>query len=92
LRRIGKGSVTTETALFLRWPWVHRGKIRALFGGYVDLTVDRLVTLDDFSYYDGPVRLRRMIAKLVRWPLIGPLARAMLRNLVMIDTVSRKQA
>lgn len=92
LRRIGKSSVTTETALFLRWPWVHRGKLRAQFGGYTDLTVDRLILFDDFSYYDGPVRLRRLIAHCVRWPLVGPVARGLLRNLVMIDTVSRKQA
>lgn len=91
LRRLGKSSITSETALFLRWPWVHRNKLRGLFGDPVDLTVDRLVNLDDFSYYDGPVRLRKAIAKLVRMPLIGPVARAVLKNLVMIDTVSRKQ-
>ena len=92
LRLLGKSSITTETALFLRWPWEHRGKIGAQFDDTVDLTVDRLVDLDDYSYYDGPVRLRRAITALVRTPLIGPVARAALKNLVMIDTVSQKTA
>ena len=91
LRRLGKSSETSETALFLRWPWIHRRKIGAHFDHTVDVTVDRLVNFDDYSTYDGPVRFRQAITRVVRTPLIGPLARLALKNLVMIDTISRKR-
>jgi SAM-dependent methyltransferase len=91
LRLIGRASITSETALFLRWPWIHRMKINENFEDNTDVTVDRLVGLDDFTYYDGPVGLRRAISRLVRAPIIGPLAQSLLRNLMMIDTVSRKR-
>ncbi|MFP6757915.1 MAG: class I SAM-dependent methyltransferase [Alphaproteobacteria bacterium] len=91
LRRLGKSSETTETALFLRWPWIHRRKIGEHFHHNVDVTIDRLVGIDDYSTYDGPVRLRQAITRVVGMPLMGPLARRALKNLVMIDTVSRKR-
>ncbi len=91
LRRLGKGSITSESALFLRWPWIHRKKLREVFDHNTDLTIQRLVTFKDFSYYDGPVRLRKAIAQAVALPLVGPIARAALKNLVMIDTLSRKR-
>ena len=92
LRPLGRSSETSETALFLRWPWIHRRKISEHFDHNVDVTVDRLVNIDDYSTYDGPVRLRQAITRVVGTPLIGPLARLALKNLVMVDTVSRKRA
>lgn len=90
LRRIGKSSIVSEEALFLRWPWVHRRCIKGLYQNNEDLTVERLVGFDDFTGYDGPVRIRRLISYVVQLPVIGTLVSRVLRNLVMIDTLSRK--
>lgn len=90
LRLIGRSSVTAETALFLRWPWVHRRLVRRYLGNYEDQTVQRFADQSDLSHYEGPKGLRRAVAGLLRTPVLGPIARAVVRNIGMIDTVSRR--
>lgn len=92
LRLIGRSSVTAETALFLRWPWVHRRLVRRHLGGYEDRTLQRFARLSDLTHYEGPKGLRRAAAALLRVPLIGAMAGVIVRNVSMIDTVSRRPA
>jgi len=44
--------------------------------------------VSDPSYYDGPIRLRRLISTLIALPLIGGIAGAVLRHFVMLETLS----
>ena len=74
--------------LHLRWPWFHRRALKRHIGSCQDLTLERLKAVSDPSYYDGPIRLRRLISKLIALPLIGGIADAVLRNFVMLETLS----
>ncbi|MEN8198308.1 MAG: class I SAM-dependent methyltransferase, partial [Pseudomonadota bacterium] len=89
-RRFGEKADFVENQLFLRWPWVHRRAMRRHFGGCSDLTLDRLQALDRLDYYDGPAGLRRFVGQAVRTPVIGVPAGFLLKNLVMLDTLSVK--
>ena len=89
LRRMGRNMLVPETALFLRWPWVHRRMVQKHLGACEDRTLSRFMSVSDFSDYDGPRELRRRLAKLLGMPVIGAIARALLPNFVMLDTVSR---
>lgn len=90
LRLIGRSSITAETALFLRWPWIHRRLIRRYLGNLEDQTLDRFTRVTDLSHYEGPKGLRRRVAGLLKVPVIGFFARIFVRNISMIDTVSRR--
>ena len=74
--------------LHLRWPWFHRRALKRHIGSCQDLTLDRLKAVSDPSYYDGPIRLRRLISKFIALPLIGGIAGAVLRHFVMLETLS----
>lgn len=89
LKAMGRDVRTAEAALFLRWPWVHRRLARRAFGSLEDRTAQRMLRLASFDYYDGPVRLRRLLARIVRAPVIGRPLCAVLTQFVMMDTVSR---
>ena len=90
-RIFGSNIQFLEKRLFLRWPSEHRGKLAAHFDDWIDLTPERLRRLQKFDYYDGPVRLRRFFAWLVRLPGIGMSLARIVSNFVMMDTVAIKQ-
>lgn len=91
-RLTGKDPDYVESMLHLRSPRRHRAQTAAHIGACEDRTVQRLAGLTDFEDYEGSVALRRLIGGLVRLPLLGRLAGWMLRNFVMLDTVSVKPA
>jgi SAM-dependent methyltransferase len=57
--------------LHLRWPWVHMRMARKHIGPCTSLSQLRLMQLQQFDYYDGPVGVRRVLARLCGLPLIG---------------------
>lgn len=77
--------------LFLRSPGFHRRQVRRHIGTCEDITLARLARPVDPSYYDGPVRLRNLIRAAVTAPVFGPAMGHVLKNLVMIETVSVKR-
>lgn len=81
-----------ESILHLRSPRRHRAQTLAHIGTCEDRTVQRLAGLTDLEGYDGSVALRRLIGGLARLPVLGHLAGWVLRNFVMLDTVSVKLA
>ncbi len=76
--------------LFHRWPWHHRQKVTDHIGSCLDLTIERLRNTRDLDYYDGPVGVRRIINKVLDIPVIGRTIEPLLRNLVMLETLSEK--
>jgi len=74
--------------LHLRWPWFHRRALKRHIGSCQDLTLERLKTVTNPIYYDGSVRLRRLISTLITLPLLGVFAGAVLRHFVMLETLS----
>jgi SAM-dependent methyltransferase len=89
LRRMGRNMLVPETALFLRWPWVHRRLVRRHLGTCEDRTLIRFASVSDLSDYDGPRGLRRRLARFLDLPVVGTAVRRLLPNFVMLDTVSR---
>ena len=80
-----------ESILWLRWPWIHRSRMLRHVGSCEDRTIERLAGITKFEDYEKKNRgLRRFIGTLVRLPLFGALMAPILRNLVMLDTVSIK--
>ena len=77
--------------LFLRWPKFHREKLSQYIGEYTDVTKERLLQLQKIEYYDGPKNLRLIIAKLVKIPLIGNIFILLIKNFVMLRTVTIKK-
>jgi len=74
--------------LHLRWPWFHRRALKRHIGSCQDLTLERLKSVTNPSYYDGSIRLRRLISTMIALPLIGVFAGALLRHFVMLETLS----
>lgn len=74
--------------LHLRWPWIHRRALKRHIGSCRDLTLERLKAVTDPKYYDGSIRLRRLISTIIALPLVGPVAGSVLRHFVMLETVS----
>lgn len=89
-RRLGRASVTLVDHLFLRSPQYHRRAMQRHVGDYRDITALRISRPIDCRYYDGPIRLREMIGRLVRAPIVGDLFKRVLGQLMMLDTVSIK--
>lgn len=89
-RLCGKDPAYLDSMLHLRAPYVHRRQLISHIGTCEDVTLSRLTDVTDFPYYDGPVSLRRLVSAAVTAPLIGGLAGALFRQLVMLDTVSVK--
>ncbi len=74
--------------LHLRWPWFHRRALKRHIGSCQDLTLERLKAVRNPSYYDGSVRLRRLISMMIAVPVAGLIAGALLRHFVMLETLS----
>jgi SAM-dependent methyltransferase len=90
-RMLGRDSEVAREHLFLRMPGFHRRQMRLHFGHCLDVTDGRLRRLKIEGYYDGPARVRNLVGKLVNMPVLGAAATALLKNLLMIDTLSIKQ-
>ena len=92
-RRTGNDPDYIESILWLRWPWIHRGRMIRHIGNCEDRTIKRLAGITNLEDYEKKNRrLRRLIGALVRMPLLGALTASILRNFVMLDTVSIKPA
>lgn len=76
--------------LFLRWPTEHYRKLDRYFDRWKDVTTQRLTEHVDFDYYDGPVRLRRIISGLTTLPVLGPAFALLVSRFMMIQTVAWK--
>jgi len=74
--------------LHLRWPWLLRRALKRHIGSCQDLTLERLKSVTNPSYYDGSIRLRRFISTMIKLPVIGFAAGAVLRHFVMLETLS----
>lgn len=90
LRARGHNMLVPETALFLRWPWIHRRLARRHLGDCEDRTIERFLGLSDLTHYEGPKGLRRIVAHSLRLPVAGKAIGALAGNFLMLDTVSRK--
>ncbi len=90
LRILGQDMTVPEQALFLRWPWVHRELAKRYLGSCEDRTMKRFIGLSDMTDYDGPTRLRRLLGQMLRIPVVRDISGLVLKNFVMLDTVSRK--
>ena len=91
-RLTGNDPDYVESILHLRSPHRHRAQSLVHIGTCEDRTVQRLIGLTNLEDYKGSVGLRRLIGGIVRLPLLGRLAGGLLRNFVMLDTVSVKPA
>lgn len=82
-----------EKILHLRTPFYHRRQILHHIGPYEDITLDRLVRSIDFTYYDGSLLpLRKLAHRLAVAPALGGVARRILRELVMLETIASKRS
>lgn len=87
---LGRDPRYVEGMLYLRMPSCHRTQLIKYIGTAKDVTLDRLVSLKELEYYDGPKMLRRMMGAVVRLPLIGRAIGQTLKWFVMLETVSVK--
>lgn len=85
-----KDTTTARQAIFLRWPWIHKSAARRTFGTLTDLTRKRLRTKPDPAVYDGPIGLRMALYRLFTMPIIGDVLVAVLSQMLMMQTFSRK--
>lgn len=89
---LGRGNEVSRGILFLRWPWQVRDDFRRVFGRVEDRTAARAAQVPDADVQEGSMALRRLIANACRAPLLGPLTRGALANLMMLDLVAVKTA
>ena len=80
-----------EFDLFLRGPGFHLRQVQNHIGPTENVTHKRLKSLQDLQYYDGPRRLRRLIAGLSVFPLLGSVFSYAFARLMMLETVSVKR-
>lgn len=78
--------------LHLRWPWVHFRMVRRYIGEPVNLSAERLRQLKQISYYDGPARLRWLLAKLCGLPGVGRLISNLATTVVLLETRTIRRA
>ena len=90
-KKLGQPVEKLKKHLFLRSPFFHKSQLKKYFSNYEDLTLQRLQTKVDFTYYDGPLlSLRKMLHILVTLPIFGKLFGFIIENLVMLETKSSK--
>ena len=90
LKLLGRDLTTAREATFLRWPWIHRRYARRYIGPTVDVSMKRFADVTDLADYEGPKGLRKIAGRSVSIPVVGPMAKALLKNFIMVDTVSTK--
>lgn len=91
LRAAGRDPTFPKEAIFLRWPWVHRRKVRQFIGPTRDLTLERLRGGTDLDIYEGSARLRRLVDNLIDLPIFGPILTSLFANIAAMDTLSNKR-
>ena len=90
-KKLGQPVEKLKKHLFLRSPFFHKNQLKKYFSNYEDLTLQRLQTKVDFTYYDGPLlSLRKMLHILDTLPIFGKLFGFIIENLVMLETKSSK--
>lgn len=78
--------------LHLRWPWLHRRMAEHHIGPCVNISAERLQQLQDFGYYDGPARLRRILASVCSLPVVGPAIASLATQVVLLETKTVRRA
>lgn len=89
-RKLGFNHAYFAKHVFLRWPTDHYRQLNRLYGKWSDITVGRLTENVDFEYYDGPRKLRVLLAAVMKLPLVGKLVAAGMAKFMMIQTVAWK--
>jgi SAM-dependent methyltransferase len=81
-----------EDLVHFRTPFYHRRQLRRHFGACEDLTLERLRAAHSFETYDpdGALGARLLVDRLVKAPLVGRALGAVLRNMVMLQTLAIK--
>ena len=87
---LGRNAAYLDSMLFLRSPGTHFSLARKHIGPVKDLTAGRLRLLPDAARYDGPIKIRSLMHRAVATPVIGQGVAALLKNLVMLETVAQK--
>jgi len=86
-----KRGIEWPSHLHLRWPSAHKRMAAAIIGPTADLTATRLLSTMSLDYYDGPIGLRRLAARIFALPLVGGLAARVAASFVMLETRSVRQ-
>jgi hypothetical protein len=89
-RKLGFDHAFFEKHLFLRWPSDHYRELDRRYAKWSDITLGRLTEHVDFEYYDGPRKLRLLLASAMTWPLVGKLIAVGISKFMMIQTVAFK--
>ena len=87
----GNKGIYLEGNLFLRWPNDYKKKIFEHFGNYQLATEQRLKSVTNFEYYDGPVKLRRLVALFIKIPLFGTVLARIISKFIMLEIIGEKQ-
>lgn len=77
--------------LHLRWPWRHFSMLRRHIGQPRNLSAERLGSLSDLPYYDGPKGVRSALSKLCRMPVAGPAISKAASAVVLMETMTRRR-
>jgi len=72
--------------LYLRSPLYYSRQLRARYSSVSNETVERLTLRPEAEYYDGNLKLRRLVSAGAGLPVV----RALLSHLVMLDMTARK--
>ena len=59
---------TIPDHIHLRWPWYHHRALQKTIGSCQNLTLECLIAVTNPTYYDGSIRLRRMISTMIALP------------------------
>jgi SAM-dependent methyltransferase len=86
----GNDGIYLKGHLFLRWPSDYKKKILEHFGNYQVTTEQRLRAVSNFEYYDGPVKLRHLVALFPKIPLVGTFLVSVISQFVMIEIIGKK--
>jgi SAM-dependent methyltransferase len=78
--------------LHLRWPWRHLGMLRRHVGEPRNLSAERLGSLADLPYYDGPKSVRAALSKLCRMPVAGRAISSAASQMVLMETLTKRRA
>lgn len=79
--------------LILRTPNFHKKMLLQHIGSFEDLTLKRLITDSDFTSYENKklLGIRKFIQRLFSFPIIGKLLAIILKNLFILQTLSKKK-
>ena len=87
----GNKGIYLKGHLFLRWPNDYKKKIFEHFGNYQVTTEKRFKAVSNFEYYDGPTKLRHLVALFPKIPLVGTFLVSVISQFVMLEIIGKKQ-